>query len=94
MSITDEQNQRIWYIHQEVIFRIKNEIISSSRKWIELDAVNSNEVKPSPKDRYHMISLICGNWKGKDELKTTEGWLGKGRDLEEGGKEERIMERG
>lgn len=29
---TDEQIQRIWFIHQEVIFRIKNEIILSCRK--------------------------------------------------------------
>lgn len=56
-SITDEQNQRIWYIHQEVIFRIKNEIISS-RKWIELDAVNSNEVKPSPKGITLFLSYV------------------------------------
>lgn len=80
-----------WWINIENLVytprsNIQNEIISSCGKWIELDDVKSNEVKPSPKDRYHMISLIYGNWKEKYGLKATEGWVGKGRDLEEQGK--------
>ena len=36
----------------------KNEIIQSAATWLDLEIIIPSEV--SQKDKYHMISLICG----------------------------------
>ena len=38
----------------------KNEIMSFAATWMDLEIVILSEVSQTEKDRYHMISLICG----------------------------------
>ena len=38
----------------------KNEIMSFAATWIDLEILILNEVGQKEKDKYHMISLICG----------------------------------
>jgi hypothetical protein len=38
----------------------KNEILSFTNKWIELENVILNEISQAQKTNNHMFSLICG----------------------------------
>ena len=38
----------------------KNEIMPFAATWMDLEIIVSNEVSQTEKDKYHMISLICG----------------------------------
>ena len=38
----------------------KNEIMPSAATWMDLETIILNEVSQKEKDKYHMISLICG----------------------------------
>ena len=38
----------------------KNEIMPSAATWVDLEIIILNEVSQKEKDKYHMISLICG----------------------------------
>ena len=37
----------------------KNEIMSSTATWMDLDIVKLNEVTQTEKEKYHVISVIC-----------------------------------
>ena len=38
----------------------KNEIMPFASTWMELQIIKLSEVSQTEKDKYHMISLICG----------------------------------
>ena len=38
----------------------KNEIMPFAATWMDLEMITLSEVSPAEKDKYHMISLICG----------------------------------
>ena len=38
----------------------KNEIMSFAATWIDLEIIILSEVSQKEKDKYHMISLVCG----------------------------------
>ena len=38
----------------------KNEIMPSAGMWMDLETTTLSEVNQKEKDKYHMISLICG----------------------------------
>ena len=38
----------------------KNEIMPSAATWIDLEIIILNEISQTEKDKYHMVSLICG----------------------------------
>ena len=38
----------------------KNEIMSFAATWMELEIIILTEVSQKEKDKYHMISLVCG----------------------------------
>ena len=38
----------------------KNEIMSFAATWMDLEIIILNEVSQTEKDKYHVISLICG----------------------------------
>ena len=38
----------------------KNEILSFGTTWMDLEGIMLNEISQTEKDKYHMISLICG----------------------------------
>ena len=49
----------MWYIYtMEYFSAIKNEIMPFAATWMQLEIFIPSEV--SQKDKYHMISLICG----------------------------------
>ena len=38
----------------------KNEIMPFAASWMDLEIIIPSEVSQTEKDKYHMISLICG----------------------------------
>ena len=38
----------------------KNEIMPFAATWMQLEIIKLSEVSQKEKDKYHMISLICG----------------------------------
>ena len=38
----------------------KNEIMPFAATWMDLEIITLSEVSQTEKDKYHMISLICG----------------------------------
>ena len=59
---TDEWIKKMWYIHtMEYYSAIKrNEIGSFVETWMDLEMKILSEVSQAEKDKYYMISLICG----------------------------------
>ena len=52
------------YIYMEYYSAIKrNEVMPFAAAWMELEIIILSEVSQTDKDKYHMISLICGIFK-------------------------------
>ena len=62
MSITDEWIKKIWYIYTMEYYSAikKNGIMPFATTWMDLEIIILREVSQKEKDKYHMISLICG----------------------------------
>ena len=60
-SWTDEWI-KMWYIYIMGYYSDikKNEIMSSATTWMDLEIMILSEVSQTEKDKYYMISLICG----------------------------------
>ena len=54
---------KMWYIYTVEYYSAikKNEIMPFAATWMDLETVILSEVSQTQKDKYHMISLICGN---------------------------------
>ena len=52
----------LWYIYTvEYYLTIKkNEILPFVTAWMDLEEIMLREIHKSEKDKYHVISLICG----------------------------------
>ena len=52
----------MWYIYTVEFYLAikKKEIMPFEATWIDLEIVILSEVSQREKDKYHMISLICG----------------------------------
>ena len=61
-SSTEEWIKKMWYIHTMEYYSAikKNEIMPFAATWIGLDIIILSEVSRTEKDKYHIISLICG----------------------------------
>ena len=63
-SSTDEWIKKMWYIYiytMEYYSAIKkNEIMPSVATWMDLEIIILSEVSQTEKDKYRIISLICG----------------------------------
>ena len=59
---TDEWIKKVWCIHTMEYYSAikKNEILSFAATWMDLEIIILSEVSQTEKDKYHMISLICG----------------------------------
>ena len=59
---TDEWMKKMWYIYTMEYYSTikKNEIMPFATTWMDLEIVILSEVSQTEKDKYHMISLICG----------------------------------
>ena len=59
---TDEWIKKMWYIYTMEYYSAikKNEIMPFAATWMDLGIIILSEVSQTEKDKYHMISLICG----------------------------------
>jgi hypothetical protein len=59
---TDERIKKMWYLYTMEFYSAtkKNEILSFTDKWIELENIISSEVSQTQKAKSHAFSLICG----------------------------------
>ena len=54
---------KLWFIYtvEYYVAMRKNEIWPSVATWMELESVMLSEISHTEKDRYHMLSLLCGS---------------------------------
>ena len=59
---TKEWIKKIWYIFMMEYYSAieKNEIMPLAATWMDPETVMLSEVSQKEKDKYHVISLICG----------------------------------
>ena len=62
---TDEWIKKIWYIYTMEYYSAikKNEIMPFAATQMDLEIIILSEVSQTEKDKYYMISLICGIYK-------------------------------
>ena len=58
--LTDEWIKKMWYTTEYYSAIKKNEITPFVATWMQLEIIILSEVSQKEKDKYHMISLICG----------------------------------
>ena len=59
---TDERVKKMWYIYTMEYYSAikKNATMPLTATWMDLKVVILSEVSQKEKDKYHMISLMCG----------------------------------
>ena len=60
--LTEEWIKKMWYICTMEYYSAtkKNKIMPFAATWIKPEIVILSEISQTQKDKYHMISLICG----------------------------------
>ena len=58
----NEWIQKLWYIYTMEFYAAerKKELIPFAMAWMELESIMLSEISQVVKDKYHMISPICG----------------------------------
>ena len=58
----DEWIKKMWYIHTMEYYSAirRKQILPFATTWMELEGIMLNEISQAEKDKYQMISLICG----------------------------------
>ena len=95
--LTDEWIKKMWYIYTMEYYSAikKNEIMPFTAQWMDLEIIILSGVSQKDKDKYHMISLICGIQKNDtneliyktetdSQTSKTNLWLPKGKGGREG----------
>jgi hypothetical protein len=61
MPCTDEWIKKMWYLYTMEFYSPtkKNEILSFTNKWMELENIILSEVSRAQNTKNHMFSLIC-----------------------------------
>ena len=59
---TDEWLKKMWHLYTWEYYSAikKNEIMPFAATWMDPEIVILSEISQTEKDKYHMISLICG----------------------------------
>jgi hypothetical protein len=59
---TDEWSKKMWYLYTMEFYSTtkKNDILSFTGKWLELESIILREVSQGQKTKSHMFSLMCG----------------------------------
>ena len=60
--LTEEWIKKMWYIYTVEYYSAikKNEIMPFAAAWMDLEITILNEISQTEKDKYHIISFICG----------------------------------
>ena len=60
--LTEEWIKEMWYIYTMEYYSAikKNEIMPFAATWMDLEMIILSKANQTEKDKYHMISLICG----------------------------------
>ena len=60
--LTEEWIKKMWYIYTVEYYSAikKSEIMPSAATCMDLEMITLNEVSQTEKDKYHIISFICG----------------------------------
>jgi hypothetical protein len=60
---TDEWIKKMWYLYTMEFYAAmkKNEMLSFTGKWMELENIILSEVRLAQKTKNRMFSLICGH---------------------------------
>ena len=60
--LTDEWIKKMWYIHTMEYYSAikKSKIMPFAATWMQLEIIILSEVSQKEKDKYRMISLLCG----------------------------------
>ena len=58
----DECIQKLWFIYTMEYYSAikKKKIFPFATTWMDLENIMLSEIRQSEKDKYHMISLVCG----------------------------------
>ena len=61
-SLTGEWIKKMWHMYTMGYYSAikKNEVMPFAAIWMQLEIIILNSVSQKEKDKYHMISLICG----------------------------------
>ena len=61
-SSANEWIQKLWYIYTMEYYaaKRKKELLPFVTAWMELESIMLSEISQMVKDKYHMISPICG----------------------------------
>ena len=61
-SLIDEWIKKMWYVYTMEYHSTtkRSETGSSVELWLDLESVIQSEVSQTEKDKYHVISLMCG----------------------------------
>ena len=59
---TDEWKKKVWYIYTMEYYSVikRNEIGSLVETWMDLETVIQREVSQKEKNKYHILTYICG----------------------------------
>ena len=59
---TDEWIKKMWYIYTMEYYSAmkENEIMPFAATWMQLEIIILSEVSQKEKEKYHMISFVCG----------------------------------
>ena len=61
-SLVDEWVKKMWYIYTMEYYSAvrRKQILPFATAWMELEGIMLSEISQTEKDKYQMISLICG----------------------------------
>ena len=59
---TEEWIKKVWYIYTMEYYSAmkKKEIMPFAATWMDLEMITLSEVSQTEKDKYRVVSLICG----------------------------------
>ena len=62
MPIMDEWIEKLWHVYTTELLpgHKKNKILPVVTAWVDPEDIILSEISQAEKDKYHMISLICG----------------------------------
>ena len=62
-TVINDDKENVVYIHSGILFSHKKEWNPALLTWMDLEGILLSEINQTEKDKYHMISFICGNLK-------------------------------